>query len=927
MPGTQSYSQTNNFDNTSSPQSGSSTQQGASSTFDPNTQKLQFSKGVENTHTDAPLSSNSTHNRGADNRIESLNNQINNLAINTPVGDHGNGFYKKLQKKNEKPWEKTERESHEISLLSGKNGGGLSMNWTLGESKNLKMGHEKDGVGEEGLFKSKQDTKNEDDKEEKPKFTKTQLSHDQFESKPSVTNNSHPQATSSPFRFSTVIQTELPNGSQSSSKESAKDTTTSHDEKQHLNPQKPRSIFNSKPKVPKGFIRPKKPFGMSSSKPATANSPSFGTSSFGTLASNNSTLESGNHGSSYKATETPGSGFSSYSGQTFGNTGLKGKGILANKFGASFGKDVDPYAYGTTSTFDHSVGYNSPATHVSGEPDTTTSIQNLFDTFDTVGDDVEKQEEYEISKTVSGLSVKLMPHQVEGLEFLMSREQDKIQEKGGLLCDDMGLGKTVQSIALILSNPPTSQSINKVDIKATLVIAPLSLAPQWAAEIKAKAPHLEVLIHHGPQRTKSVNLFESYDVVVTTFQVVANENPGGPLFNKKWWRVILDEAHTIKNHNTKTAQACYAIKSNRRWCLTGTPIQNSADDLQSLICFLNIKPYNDRSVWNSQVAKAGSSALATQRLRVVLRAIMLRRTKALLNKPSSGAEGPALKMMERNVHRINVQFSPEEQQVYNQFETRAIKKIECVDSKDDYMTALVQLLRLRQICDHVALATVALSDDEKESMGISSKEDEDDDIILSKLLASMRLAKEPETKPNHSLTILDRPSTKIKSLVEILLQEKSRKTIVFSQFTSFFPHIEQELKNRHIGYIRYDGTMSWKSREQALERLRNDPQAVVLLCSLKAGALGLNLTCASRVVLMDPWWNPMVSEQAIDRVHRIGQVRDVDVYEMVMNYSVEERIVELQEKKRAIAKAVIENGGRVKVNNKLTLKELLALFY
>lgn len=317
-------------------------------------------------------------------------------------------------------------------------------------------------------------------------------------------------------------------------------------------------------------------------------------------------------------------------------------------------------------------------------------------------------------------------------------------------------------------------------------------------------------------------------------------------------------------------------------------------------------------------------------------------------------------MMDRNVHRMSIELSPEERKVYDLFERYAITEIQGVQAKNTYMTALVLLLRLRQICDHVALATKAFSDDEKSAMGIevSSKSNPNSttavansksitswnnsdsidgkaDDSLARILESMSISQnsyqytvQDTVDERTRAPVLDCPSAKTKALVHnILLQDPTRKTIVFSQFTSFFPLIEKELDKCGIGYVRYEGTMSSKAREQALDQLRTKPKVIVLLCSLKAGALGLNLTCASRVVIMDPWWNPMVSEQAIDRVHRIGQARDVDVYEMVVQNSVEERIMMLQEKKRAIAKAVIDGERNSKINTKLTMKELLALFY
>lgn len=660
-------------------------------------------------------------------------------------------------------------------------------------------------------------------------------------------------------------------------------------------------------------------------------------------------------------------------GQTQNSWGAKaGIGILGEKNRGSFG------APGTNLLSQaNEYQYTDPAT-------VTQSIQEIFDTFDEVNDGDDDDANLTITAKsnsnkgkVEGLTVTLLPHQIKGLKFLKSREAEKIKSKGGLLCDDMGLGKTVQSIALILTNSMdsvlekskkntksqknTSESPKNL-IKTTLVVAPLALIHQWASEIKEKAPSLRVLVHHGPSRDTSAWGFENYDVIVTTYQIVVSEfHNAGPLFQKQWWRIIVDEAHTIKNSQTKSAKAAYQLLGDRRWCLTGTPIQNNIDELQSLIRFLNIGPYNDYGTWATQISRpisSGNGVLAAKRLHAVLAAIMLRRRKDVLNKPSNttgkdgdNSSGVAFRMKERRVHRINIEFSKPEKEIYKKFEERAITQIDGVGIQETgYIAALVLLLRLRQICDHVKLVTKSMSDGDKDSLlGLGTNgsntptkmnnfDDGDDDDFLSDILGSLSLSDNNKNNYNnnnnnsHSKSILDAPSAKMRSLLSILNKERGRKTIIFSQFTSFLDILEPGLSSNGFQYVRYDGSMSSQNRESSLQQLRENPRVTILLCSLKAGALGLNLTCASQVILMDPWWNPMISEQAIDRVHRIGQTRDVDVYEMMVISSVEERIMALQEKKRQLAQQVIENkSSSSSANsgfnfNKLSFNELLHLF-
>lgn len=621
-----------------------------------------------------------------------------------------------------------------------------------------------------------------------------------------------------------------------------------------------------------------------------------------------------------------------------------------------------------------SSGINSSSTNVNlTGSNLTDSIKEIFDTFDKVEEEEEEEgeeqegfinrekegsdsaerikheEKIERKKRslkegkVKGLNVQLMDHQIQGVKFLKKREGSKIKYKGGLLCDDMGLGKTVQSIALILSNPykkPSDDSKKTEKLyKGTLVVAPVSLIYQWKQEISDKAPGLSVHVYHGPSRDKdAARTFRHSDVVLTTFQIVGSESSDAesPLFLRKWWRIIVDEAHTIKNRKTKMTQGCYLLRSDRRWCLTGTPIQNSLDELQSLIQFLRIGPYDDYQLWTSQISRplnSGDADKAIARLHTVLRAIMLRRTKAVLKENKSNG----LKMKERRVNRVNIQFSKGERNVYDSFEKRAIAKLRELGMQDNksYMTALVLLLRLRQVCDHSSLALKNLSAGDREALNgnVSTKTGEDAEIDddLADMLGGLSITKNKNNEYAYSLEATERqPSSKMIKLLEYLNQEKSRKTIVFSQFTSFLDVIGPFLKKNGIKAVCYYGSMPPIKREEALNSLRNDSSVTVLLCSLKAGALGLNLTCASRVMIMDPWWNPMVNEQAIDRVHRIGQTRDVDVYEFMVLESVEERIMALQEKKRQLHADVIEGAASGKKSTfsaaKLSLQDLMQLF-
>jgi transcription termination factor 2 len=612
------------------------------------------------------------------------------------------------------------------------------------------------------------------------------------------------------------------------------------------------------------------------------------------------------------------------------------------------GSAIDPLAYkanqwGTKNDFMAPSMHLGANNNVKMDPNSmeyippskaTDAIKDLLESFD--GEDMEADGVTE----VEGLTVKLLPHQTQGLKFLLKREAPNVANKGGLLCDDMGLGKTIQSIALILSNPLEKHTFSKDEryknqSKTTLVIAPLALATQWASEIKEKAPGLRVCVHHGPKRTKSSTELTTYDVVVTTYQVVTSERDSkGPLNYVNWLRIIIDEAHTIKNRNSKSSLACDSLTGVCRWCLTGTPIQNNVDELYSLMRFLKISPYNNYQTWSSQITKlvnAGRAKVAMKRLHVVLAVVMIRRTKEVL-----GANG--IKLPGRNIHREFVEFDANERSFYDKLEARVGSTIKDMLSEggQQYMSALLLLLRLRQICDHIKLANGHIDDDDKEAVVSAVDKDASNSSgnpdELSDLLNQLSIEKENAALEGLGLKEESRidntgTSSKIRKLLEILTKEPSRKTIVFSQFTSMLDIVEPCLKQNNINFVRYDGKMRPQKRDESLDRLRNDKSVKVLLCSLKCGALGLNLTCANRVVLLDPWWNPMISEQAIDRVHRLGQTTDVDVYEFIVSKSVEERILALQDKKRELAKGVIEGGSAKKAfNNKLSVNDLLSLF-
>jgi SNF2 family DNA or RNA helicase len=720
----------------------------------------------------------------------------------------------------------------------------------------------------------------------------------------------------------------------------------------------------------------------------------------------------------------------------------------------------------------------------------------------------EEEDEEGDDGTVEGLKVKLLPHQIDGVAWMRDKELGKkktrgVFPKGGILADDMGLGKTIQSIALILTNPKPHNPVLEDETtggekdkrklspnldKGTLVVAPLALIRQWEGEIKDRVEDthtLRVCVHHGPQRAKSFKELKKYDVVITTYHTLVSEHGSsdGDLkvgcFGINWYRIILDEAHSIKNRNAKATKAACALNAEYRWCLTGTPMQNNLDELQSLIHFLRIKPYDDLNQWREWIIRPmnnGRGDLAIRRLQVYLKAFMKRRTKDVLKQEGAlkggdgagkdGSKANDFKIVKRTVEKIEADFTPEERAFYQRLETRADKSLEqmMAGNKVSYASALVLLLRLRQACNHPQLVKGDLakerdvfangsgsqtpsrkkasndgmdsiadmlgglsvttkrcdvcqielsaressrgairctdcetdlenealkvrgegswrkreksrskqhkrgdrskrqqtnrriidnSDDDDAEAGsqrpLSDNEDEDvkptrrkpKDVIdlvtdeeddndggssgeHSEEEAESESDDEEEHSPGRNVAEDLMLSTKIRHLLSILNRDASKhKYIVFSFFTSMLDLIEPFLKQDGLVYTRYDGGMRNDVREASLERLRNHSKTRILLCSLRAGSLGLNLTAASRVVILEPFWNPFVEEQAIDRVHRLNQKQDVIVYKMTVKDTVEARILDLQERKRELANATIEGKNAAA---KLTLQDMLKLF-
>ena len=756
--------------------------------------------------------------------------------------------------------------------------------------------------------------------------------------------------------------------------------------------------------------------------------------------------------------------------------------------------------------------------------------------------------------TPDAMTYALMEHQKLGLAWMKSMEEGS--NKGGILADDMGLGKTIQALALLVSR--RSSDARR---KTTLIVAPVALMKQWEREIRTKLKSgfnhkLSTYVLHGTGRGASWDHLRSHDVVLTTFGTLATEfkrkeaaekakisNPAWrplgradhlPLLGDEclWYRVIIDEAQCIKNKSTKAAQGACALHSLTRWCLSGTPMQNSPSEIYSLIRFLRIKPYNSQERFNHDLARplksnmADEKAKGMRKLQALLKAVLLRR-----NKKSQIDGKPILSLPERTTEIQAAELSDDELAFYTALESNTQlqfnKYLKAGTVGRNYSNILVLLLRLRQACCHPHLikdfgisnsttditiqdlvnfakdlqpdvvtriieqgapnnqealecpvcmdmtenATIfipcghntcsecftrisdpsqAIADgyeggrgdikcpncrgkvdtskvtshnafkkvhmpeqfghvdeDLQEDVGTDEPSDSDDEfsdeedsegdlrsfVVPDDIVEDSATTDEfqagntheshpndgvpfktrtqpsehsvkhkgkgklkgkgkekPTHKPRPTLAQLKKEgarnaksrrrylarlkkdwksSAKIDRTMEILraIQDRGQgeKTIVFSQFTSLLDLLEVPIFDAGWNCKRYDGSMSPQARNEAVLDFTDKNDCKIMLVSLKAGNAGLNLVAASEVIILDPFWNPYIEEQAVDRAHRIGQMRPVHVHRVLVKETVEDRILALQEKKRQVIEAALDEKASENIG-RLGTRELAFLF-
>ncbi|HQD22560.1 MAG TPA: DEAD/DEAH box helicase, partial [Arachnia sp.] len=448
-----------------------------------------------------------------------------------------------------------------------------------------------------------------------------------------------------------------------------------------------------------------------------------------------------------------------------------------------------------------------------------------------------------------GLEAELRPYQATGFEWLSFLLSSRL---GGILADEMGLGKTVQALALALSAKERGALRGPV-----LVVAPTSVIGTWSAEAAKFAPSLNTVAVTATAAKRGEPLATSIDgadVVVTSYTLLRLESDEYRALD--WGAVLLDEAQFVKNHASKAYQAVRKLNAGVKIALTGTPLENNLMDLWSLLSITAPGLFPDPKAFTTAFRRpieAGDTE-ALGRLHRRIRPLILRRTKAAV----------AAELPEKQEQIVPVELSPGHRRLYDRHLARERQKVLGLlgDLGRNRITILRSLTLLRQLS-----LSPALIDDAHPAA-----------------------------------------SAKIDTLVEMLGEviAEGHRALVFSQFTGFLGLIRERLTAEGIGYAYLDGRT--RDRAGAIAGFR-EGDAPVFLISLKAGGFGLTLTEADYVFILDPWWNPAAESQAIDRTHRIGQDKPVNVYRLVASDTIEEKVVELQARKRHLFDSVVGTGS------------------
>ncbi len=496
----------------------------------------------------------------------------------------------------------------------------------------------------------------------------------------------------------------------------------------------------------------------------------------------------------------------------------------------------------------------------------------------------------------AALTAVLRPYQTLGVAWLWYLFDQKL---GGILADEMGLGKTIQALALLAARhnrTPSARGPAPDQRLPSLVVCPASLMENWRREAARFTPELQVLVHHGDRRLTEPAQFVAQDLLITSYGTLTRDDE---LFTAMEFDIILaDEAQHLKNRRTQAAQSLRTLRGRGRFLLTGTPLENSLDDLRSLFEYL--MPGFLASMPSG--VRGGDRAWYDERLRVQTAPYILRRTKLAV----------APELPEKIEQIIYCEPAPAQAALYRRMQEKTeqeLYKLAATGASEGRLrlATLTQLLRLRQICCDPRLV---------ESRSLLASDSADSSNATDSSPASRLLQK--DTPPYQN-------SAKLEAFRELLAEsvDEGHRMLVFSQFTSLLALLREELVAEGVVHCYLDGSMTAKARQAAVDRFQSDATVPVFLISLKAGGTGLNLTGADVVVHYDPWWNPAAEAQATDRTHRIGQTKVVTSYKLICAGTVEEKVLALQDTKRALLADVFEASDAAAA--KLGLEDLREL--
>ncbi|KAI8711490.1 hypothetical protein NCS52_01412700 [Fusarium sp. LHS14.1] len=562
----------------------------------------------------------------------------------------------------------------------------------------------------------------------------------------------------------------------------------------------------------------------------------------------------------------------------------------------------------------------------------------------------------------------LKSHQKDGVKFIMRREDSSLCHSaildirglvgsqffsnspnlclGGIIADVMGLGKTLTSLAAIACSKPAALDFeislsltSPMPTRATLIVATShQVLNVWRTEIEKhlKPGALRTAIFHGDDRAKATEELSNYDVVLTTYPTLLADSKGRRVLQDiVWFRIVLDEAHYVRNHSTQRFKAIHSLQASRRWCLTGTPIQNSLDDLRSLLKFLGFQPFDGHSFFDKHIVDPlrEDPHNGFRNLRILLRTVCLRRGEACLQLPPY------------ETTEVKITFTPQEMVLYRGILADCQKQFDEVVSKkskaNNYTILFTTTMKLRRLCNHgsfqVSIRDEALCEfccgDSKEmaafldgletcpecSRALKSR---NRNALAPPMRQESSLSPAPSLSATGSPSRVSSPatpgpgdglfghSTKLSSVIENITGSlPGSKNIVFTAWRSTLDLLERMLTENGIQYRRIDGRVSISERTERLKEFQFDPQnsIPVLLLSIETGAVGLTLTAADRVHIVEPQWNPSVEQQAMGRALRIGQKRKVTIVKYIVQNTVEENIAALQKKKSGLAKFSLDS--------------------